>query len=611
MAATVEVRDMRDAETTLAIVEERGSKGLALENVYRRLYNPDLYLRAYGRIYRNAGGLTKGSTDDTVDGMSMEKITAIIELLRCERYRWTPVRRVEIPKANGKLRPLGIPTWTDKLLQEVMRSILEAYYEPQFSPNSHGFREERGCHSALKDIFCAWKGTKWFIEGDIKGCFNNIDHSILLTILREKIQDGRFLILVENLIKAGYLEQWKYLPTLSGTPQGGIISPLLANIYLDRLDKFVEQTLIPEYTRGKQRRVTPEFKQIDNRIYRLKKKGAKWETLTPLRKERSKMLSSDQFDPDFRRLRYIRYADDFLLGFIGPKDEAEKIKDRLRDFLRDNLNLEMSPEKTLITHAGHETARFLGYDIGVRWNPEARKGKGSVKLRMPIQKLDEKVAKYTRDGKVVHRPELLNDSDFSIVETYGSEYRGVVQYYALAENRFWLTRLQWAMQTSALKTLAAKHRSSVAKMYQLYKADTYHGGKMLQCLEVRIERPDKEPLIARLGGLRLRPEPLTIIIDLPENRDRTSSGRNELLARLLADECELCGSKDNVQVHHVRKLADLTVRGRREKPTWIQAMASRRRKTLIVCKFCHDAIHAGRPTRKNIKATDAGAANHD
>src|SRR6516165_8634636 len=200
---------MRDAETTLLIIEDRGQKNLPLENVYRRLYNPDLYLRAYGRLYRNEGAMTRGATEETVDGMSQEKILDIIEKLQCERYRWTPVRRASIEKKGStKMRPLGIPTWTDKLLQEVMRSILEAYYEPQFSPHSHGFRPRRGCHTALKEIFHTWTGTRWFIEGDIKGCFDNIDHQVLLSILRDRIHDNRFLILVENLLKAGYLEEW-------------------------------------------------------------------------------------------------------------------------------------------------------------------------------------------------------------------------------------------------------------------------------------------------------------------------------------------------------------------------------------------------------------------
>jgi group II intron reverse transcriptase/maturase len=223
---------MQNAETTLAIVHERGKRGLLLEDVYRRLYNPDLYLTAYGRIGRNAGALTKGTTDETVDGMSRRVIGKIIDLLRNEHWRWEPVRRIYIPKKDGKQRPLGIPDWSAKLLQEVMRSILNAYYEPQFSDLSHGFRPGRGCHTALRQIYCTWKGTKWFIEGDIKGCFDNIDHAILLSILREKIRDNRLLILVENLLKAGYLEQWDYRPTLSGTPQGGVITPptILQNV---------------------------------------------------------------------------------------------------------------------------------------------------------------------------------------------------------------------------------------------------------------------------------------------------------------------------------------------------------------------------------------------
>src|SRR4051794_2697638 len=241
---------MRNADTTLAIIRERGKRGLHLEDVYRRLYNPDLYLRAYGRIYRNDGAMTRGTTEETVDGMSQEKILHIIEKLRFERYRWTPVRRTYIEKKGStKMRPLGVPTWSDKLLQEVVRSVLEAYYEPQFSDRSHGFRPERGCHTALRQVFATWAGTKWFIEGDIKGCFDNIDHAVLLSILREKIRDNRFLTLVENLLKAGYLEQWDYRPTLSGTPQGGIASPLLANIYLDKFDRHVEQMLIPEFTK--------------------------------------------------------------------------------------------------------------------------------------------------------------------------------------------------------------------------------------------------------------------------------------------------------------------------------------------------------------------------
>jgi len=587
---------MRDAETTLTIVRERGSRDLILEDVYRRLYNEDLYLRAYGRIYKNAGATTRGSTDETVDGMSMEKIRDTIESLRSERYRWTPVRRIDIPKRNGKTRPLGIPTWSDKLLQEVMRSILDAYYEPQFSTNSHGFRTEKGCHTALKDVFHGWTGIRWFIEGDIKGCFDNIDHTILLSILREKIRDNRFLILIENLLQAGYLEKWNYMPTLSGTPQGGIISPLLANIYLDRLDQFVEKTLIPRYTKGKFKGIKPEYSRLSSRVQRLLKQGASDEVIQPLKKELRTIGLSNHFDPDYRRLRYIRYADDFLLGFDGPKNEAEEIKNQIAGFLRDHLKLELSPEKTLITHARTEKARFLGYEISTHWSQTRKRGNGTMTLRMPAKIVEDKSTRYMKNGKPIHRPELMYDTDFSIMMTYDLEYRGIVQYYAYARNRHWLDKLHWVMRSSLLATLARKHKSSTTKMAQRYQAKAITDKGVVECLAIKVDRDGKKPLYTQFGGISLSPEPFVIIEDMPIDRDRRVN-RNELITRLLADVCELCGSSDRVEGHHIRKLSDLNVKGQRDVPTWKKVMASRRRKTLFVCRPCHEAIHAGRPTR--------------
>jgi hypothetical protein len=312
---------------------------------------------------------------------------------------------------------------------------------------------------------------------------------------------------------------------------------------------------------------------------------------------------ANQFDPDYRRLRYIRYADDFLLGFAGPREEAEMIKERIRDFLRDSLKLELSPEKTLITHAGTQKARFLGYDVGVNNSPNS--WRGQVYLRLPPDKLEGKISRYMRDGKPAHRTELLKEDDFTIVDLYGKEYRGIVQYYALADNRNWLNHLQWVMGSSLLKTLAAKHQSSVSKMARKYKSETYNRGKTLKCFKVIRERIGKEPLIAIFGGLRLTPDPFLMIEDLPVGVDRRLNTRNELIARLLADECELCGSSEDVQVHHIRKMADLKVRGRREKPEWQIVMSARRRKTLVVCRKCHWAIHRGQPTKKRPETATA------
>jgi retron-type reverse transcriptase len=200
---------MRTADTILGIIRDRGRRGLPLEDIYRQLYNPGLYLPAYARLYANEGALTRGATSETVDAMSLGKIERLIDALRQERYRWTPVRRTYVPKKNGKLRPLGIPPWSDKLLQEVIRLILDAYYDPQFSAYSHGFRPGRGCHTALRDMEHTWTGTKWFIEGAIHACFDRLDHQVLVAILREKLHDNRFIHLIQGLPAAGYLEDWR------------------------------------------------------------------------------------------------------------------------------------------------------------------------------------------------------------------------------------------------------------------------------------------------------------------------------------------------------------------------------------------------------------------
>jgi len=588
----MEVREMRNADNILAVISERGQKGLHLERVYRLLFNRDLYLRAYGRIYANDGAMTRGVTAETVDGMSLAKIDAIIDLIRHERYRWTPVRRVMIPKPNGKQRPLGIPTWSDKLLQEVIRSILEAYFEPQFSPRSHGFRPERGCQTALAEVQSVWTGTKWFIEGDIKGCFDNIHHRVLLEILRERIQDGRFIALIEGLLKAGYLEDWRYNKTLSGTPQGGIISPLLANIYLDRFDKIVEGTLIPEFTKGKRRRVSQAYLNTYKRMKRAIASGRD-DDADRLRAELKNHAPVDHFDPNYRRLRYVRYADDFLLGLIGTKEEAETIKARITTFLQDGLKLEVSQEKTLISHAVDEPARFLGYEIKTKLSAQKPETNGYISLRLPKDKLKGFCDRYKRLGKPAHRVYLIDNSDFSIVAQYGAEYRGIVQYYLMADNVWWLDRLHWTMRVSLLKTLARKHKSSVLKMANQFRSVM----DPVRCVKVVIHRDPKPALIASFGEVPLKRKPFATLEDFDPKDRILNSNRTELEQRLLADTCECCGSNKGIEVHHVRRISDLNVRAGQPAPNWKLRMVSMRRKTLAVCTECHDRIHAGQETK--------------
>lgn len=595
---------MRTAKTVLGIIQERGKQGLPLEDIYRQLFNPDLYLRAYSRIYSNAGTLTAGSNGETVDAMSLAKIGKIIEDLRYERYRWTPARRTYIPKANGKKRPLGVQVWSDKLLQEVIRSVLEAYYEPQMSERSQGFRARRGCHTALQSIQTYWVGTVWFIEGDLASYFDTISHTKLLSILQEKLKDNRFLRLLANLLKAGYLENWQFKPTLSGVPQGSGVSPILANVYLDKFDQYVENELIPAYTKGKRRKPNLQYAALEQKIARLRKQG-KLSEANKLWVQLQQMPSGLSQDPDYRRLRYCRYADDWLLGFIGSKAEAEEIKARAKSFLQTELNLELNEEKTLITHARTSAARFLGYEVVTLKandkhdsNQGYRNINGKIGLRVPVEVLRKYCSRYKKGGKAASRANLLREDDFSIISQYQAEYRGIVQYYLLAHNVGWFNKLHWIMKTSLLKTLARKHRTTLLKMSRKYRATLQTSDGALQCLEKVVAREGKPPLIARFGGISLKRVKKAVLSDHEPDFHHLNNKTSEILQRLLADECELCGSKEQVEVHHIRKLADLRKKGRREKRGWIQIMAARKRKTLVVCRGCHETIHAGK-----LKAT--------
>jgi group II intron reverse transcriptase/maturase len=584
---------MQKAEVVLSVLRGRGRKGLPCTQLYRQMFNKDLYLLAYGNIYSNQGAMTPGTGTETADGMSEKKIEHITELMRQERYRFSPARRVYIPKKNGKLRPLGMPSWSDKLIGEVVRLLLEAYYEPGFSDLSHGFRKGRGCHTALRKIRETWTGISWFIEGDISDCFGSLDHDILLGILGERIQDKRFLRLIRNMVKAGYVEDWEYRETLSGAPQGGVVSPILSNIYLHKLDEFVEQELIPQHTRGVKRKPNPDYKRVANL---LKRAGSRRNPAMSrdLQAELRKLPSGDPLDPGYRRLRYLRYADDHLLGFTGPKAEAEEIKARLSGFLRETLGLELSQPKTLITHARSQRAKFLGYHIRIQHdNAKRTRGRrsanGIIALRVPPDVVKAQCARYRQHGKPWHRPELQNLDDYNIVRNYGAEYAGVVNYYVLAQDVWRLRTLRWNAETSMLKTLAAKHRSTTTKMAARYKAKIETSDGLRTCFEARRHREGRKDLVARFGGISLRQNRRAVIHDpAPVS---VPYPRKELEKRLLKRKCELCGIGTTVAVHQITGLKALEEPGSGQ-PAWADLMARMRRKTLIVCAECHEWIHA-------------------
>jgi hypothetical protein len=425
----------------------------------------------------------------------------------------------------------------------------------------------------------------------------------MVDILAEKIHDHRFLRLIEQLLQAGYLEEWQYHTTHSGSPQGGVCSPVLANIYLHQLDQFIETDLIPRFTQGMLRRPNPEYTRLKLRVYYLRKRG-RYQEVKALKRLMRTLPSCDPHDPHYRRLRYVRYADDTLLGFIGPKSEAEEIKQQLRIFLRDRLKLELSEEKTLITHATTEAARFLNYEIVVSHKEDLIVGKGrlkqrmgkSVRLRVPLDVLQKKRAQYKKHGKPLRRLVLAPLPDFTILNTYQLEYRGLYQYYQLADNVGWFTSLRWDMERSLLSTLAAKYQSTKQKMAKRYRSTTVTENGPRACLKATMERVGKPPLIAIFGGIPLKHRTKAILIDkIPTPLQYE---RREVIRRLIRGRCELCEVKDDhCVVHQIKQLALLEKMGK-EKPHWAHIMLKRRRKTLIVCQGCHTAIHQNEEVRQ-------------
>jgi len=582
---------MTSTHKFIEIVHKCGTKNYPVKKVFRRMLDVDLFLHAYGKLYSNKGSMTKGvEGDEGMDGMSLARIHSLIAELRTGTFRWKPSRRIYIPKGNGQQRPIGIPGWKDKLVQEVIRLILEAYYEPQFSKSSHGFRPHLSCHTALEEVK-KWSGTRWWIEGDIKGCFDNIDHTILINILKRSFHDTKFIKLLWDLLESGYVEDWKYKHTYSGTPQGGIVSPILANILLNELDRKI-QNLMEKWNCGKAPRPNPEWaRQSQNARYH--RKQGHLEKAEQQLKAAMQLPSTDQFDPNYRRLRYVRYADDFILGFIGSKAEAETIKQEIGTALAE-LNLTLSDSKTLITHARTGRAKFLGYEIKVSWDNSkqswvTRDGKryrtrsinGQVQLLGPRSTIDRWLGYYSDKGKPASRNKYRSNSDFDITAHFGSEWRGLVNYYALAMNVATLSEVYWTMSRSFQYTLANKHNCAARHIRRKYL--TRENG--IRCWIVRVEKRNKpgEYLTAKLGGISLK------VHRHGNGNDRRYIpylSTTELVQRLQAETCELCGATGAMEVHHVHALKD--VKGKEE---WKQRMIALHRKTLIVCPPCHKSIH--------------------
>lgn len=598
---------MRNSENVLNILSEHSNvSGYKFERLYRILFNEQMFYAAYQRIYAKQGNMTSGTDGKTVDQMSIQRIENLIASLRDETYKPHPARRVYIPKKNGKKRPLGIPSFEDKLVQEVVRMILEAIYEGYFEYSSHGFRPIKSCHTALTHIQQSFSGTKWFIEGDIKGFFDNINHEVLINTLRERIADERFIRLIRKFLNAGYIEDWKFHKTYSGTPQGGLISPILANIYLDKFDKYMKE-YAQSFDRGRERQSSTEYKRLENKRSRLAKKAKSEENesiranlIDEIKKVEREIVNTPyglNMDETFKRLKYVGYADDFLVGVIGSKAECVQIKANIAQFMSEQLHLELSDEKTLITHA-QAPAKFLGYEVYVRKSQALRHNRNGV-LRRPFngrivlnvsnETVKKKLLDYNAisvgqaNGKEVWKPKtrsyMIGMKPEDILAQYNAEIRGFYNYYSIANNISYLgNSFGFNMEYSMFKTIAQKQNSTLAKTIKKLRR-----GKNFIISYVDNKGQKKVRVLYNEGFKRKTAQ---VYAQCDHTPNTSITPYPSLIERLNEEKCELCGAEGKTVMHHVRTLKDL--KGENE---WEQVMLKRHRKTLAVCETCNAKIH--------------------
>lgn len=580
------------------------------ERLYRNLYNEDFYLQALQNIYANKGAMTPGIDGLTLDGYGKERVERIINTIRNHSYQPNPVRRQYIKKKNGKMRPLGISSSDDKLVEEIVKMILESIYDPTFSIYSHGFRPNRSCHSALLQLQHNFTGVKWFVEGDIKSYFDTIDHHNLINILRRRIKDEAFIELIWKFLHAGYLENWEYHATYSGIAQGSGISPILANVYLNEFDVFI-QNYKKMFDKGNARQKSADYMKakIQHQTYADKVKR-EWNTYSEAEKKEAlkhkaelkrafqKFPMGEPMDKNYKRIQYVRYADDFLVGVIGSKEDAEKIKSDIGKFFAETLKLELSKEKTLIT-SSKDKARFLGYDVTI-CNDNALvkvKGKGTsriytnkIKLYLPKEKWVGKLQSYgvlkiisKPNQSEVWKPLQRNDYIFlpvhEMVRKYNAQIRGIYNYYRLASNVSVLNKFHYVMEYSLYKTVAAKYRITMTKAKLKYTKNKEFK------VPYKTQKGTKYAVLYNEGFRRVKYALGSYADIIPEYEQMNKP--KELFFRYKANVCEMCGAYvPAVKVYQVKSMSDLDVN-----TEWGAIMNKKKRKTLVVCGDCYDKIH--------------------
>jgi len=548
------------------------------KDIYRLLYDENIYIIAYNAIKSNHGAETKGADGTSLNGFCMEWVHEIISSLRNESYRPLPNKTQLIPKKNGKMRKLGFPNGRDKLLQEAVRIILECIYEPTFSDYSHGFRPNRSTQTTMAQIE-NWHGTSWFIEGDISACFDEIDHRILESILRERIADERFIRLINKMLRAGYFDmQHEFHQTDFGAPQGSTCSPILANIYLDKLDRFMTDITERECI-GESRRKSSAYTSIQYQIQKLRnaeysaENGEQIRKLVRIRKSQS---SKDMFDPRFRRVRYVRYADDFLVGVTASMQYTKSIRDEIKQFLQETLHLRLNMDKTKLTHSHNERAFFLGYFIQ-RGN-KASRNKGNIRIKANINGMIQKLRQNGlchSDGYPIGITQFIPLPPEKIVNYGNQVLRGLVNQAVGCINLHECARIQYIIQLSVAKTLARKYDISMRKVFKKF-------GSFIRVDYLSENKEKREIQLALFPNFKRRRNHFYTLLTAskvpfspiynPQNPTKKS--------------CTLCGSNDDIRMFHRKPVSLIT---RPSKPI-IEHMIRINRRQIPLCKRCYYSL---------------------
>ncbi|XFE95397.1 hypothetical Protein psc5_07140 [Candidatus Phytoplasma solani] len=545
---------------TLNIIQYCSKNNLKLKDTLQwGMNNIENTLEAFNAIANNKGAGTSGVDGQTINGMTLKTIDKIHHEYVNGKYHATPVRRVVIPKSNGKTRPLGIPTIKDRIIQKSLEQLLTPYFEEIFSPLSFGFRTNKSCHDAIKAVKAKFQGIDYIIKIDIEGYFDTIDHNILHKMLTQYITKNKVLTTINNWLKAGIMKNCIKFNTLSGSPQGGIISPLLSNIYAHYIDTKIEE-LVKIGTPKK--KWNPEYE-------RLRRLG---------QHKNSNVNSQININPN-TRVEYTRYADDFIIGVGGNYNKAQHIMEQVIKWLTQDLNLKISKDKSKIVKANKGT-KFLSYMVKVNPTNSTKGNKttknsfnGCTKIQVPRQIIKEYGQEYswTKRGKIKHDESLASRDKLEIIKTYKTILNGILHYFCYGNNIATLGHLAYIAEYSCLKTLARKDKTSIARVRKKHKIKSQWG----------IEYKDNKgknhwelwPKFTWENIKKMR-KWNTENVDQKPN-PMIYQGRTNLTDRLAAEQCTICGQTSELELHQTKTLRNTKGRAMKDK------------KTIVLCRTCH------------------------